>query len=298
MRIAVSGASGLIGSALCDALARDGHAVVRLVRGTPPAEGEFVRWNPDVGEIDSAAMEGLDAVVHLAGENIAAGRWTRRRKRRILESRVRGTRLICEAVARLAQRPRVVASTSAVGYYGDRGDELLTEESLSGEGFLAEVCRAWEAATGPLHSAGVRLATMRFGVVLSPRGGALASMLPVFRRGLGGVLGNGRQFMSWVAIDDAVRAVRHCLDRPDCSGAFNVVAPNPVTNRDFTHALGAALGRSTRFWVPRFAARLALGEMAEELLFSSQRAVPKRLESASFSFADPDVHAALRRLLA
>jgi uncharacterized protein (TIGR01777 family) len=267
------------------------------VRESLPAEGEFVRWDPEAGEIDAAKLEGVDALIHLAGESVAGGRWTRERKRRILESRVKGTRLICKAVAGLSSRPRVVLSASAVGFYGNRGDEILTEQSPPGDGFLAEVCRAWEAAAAPLASAGVRLATTRFGVVLSSRGGALASMLPAFRRGFGGVLGDGRQFMSWVAIDDAVRALRHILDREDCAGVFNVTAPNPVTNREFTHALGAALGRSTRFWVPKFAAKLALGEMAEELLFSSQRALPQRLVDASFSFADADVHAALSRIL-
>lgn len=296
MNILVSGASGLIGSALVPALAARGHQVRRLVRDD--AGEDDVLWRPERGEIDGARLAGFDAVVHLAGENIADGRWTAEKKRRIVESRCKGTRLLCEALARLPAPPKTLACASAVGFYGSRADEWLDEESAVGSGFLAEGCREWEAATRPAIERGIRVVHLRTGFVLSARGGGLARMLVPFRLGIGGVLGSGKQWMSWVAVDDVVGAIDHVLATEGVRGPVNVVAPEPVTNATFTKTLGRVLGRPTILPMPAFAAHLAFGEVADELLLASQRVAPRRLIASGYRFAWPSLEPALQHLLA
>ena len=296
MNILVTGASGLIGSALVSALTAAGHGVTRLVRSQPKSGEKAVRWDPMAGTIDPRAFEGVDAVVHLAGENIAA-RWTPAQKVKIRDSRVKGTQVLSEALARLASPPKVLVSASAIGYYGDRGTEILTEDSAPGAGFLAEVCRAWEAATEPARQHGMRVVRLRFGIVLSAAGGALPKMLPPFRLGLGGVLGSGQQYMSWIALDDAVGAIQHAVVTDALQGPVNAVAPQAVTNQEFTKTLGKVLGRPTVFPLPAFAARLMFGEMADELLLASARVQPAKLLASGFSFRYPELESALRHLL-
>ena len=298
MRVAVSGSTGLVGSEVVASLSTAGHEVVRLVR-RPPAPGEkAVRWDPAKGEVDAAGLEGFDAVIHLAGENVGAGRWTPARKAAIRDSRVNGTRLLCDALAGLARPPKTLVCASAVGYYGDRGGETLAEESPPGTGYLAEVCREWEAASAPAARKGIRVVALRIGMVLSPEGGGLPRMLPLFRAGLGGVLGGGRQYVSWVALDDLPNILLHALQRGDLTGPVNAVAPRPVTNREFTEALGKALSRPTPLPVPAFALRLAVGrEMADALLLASARVVPRRLEETGYRFRFPELGGALHHLL-
>jgi uncharacterized protein (TIGR01777 family) len=298
MRVAITGSTGLVGSAVVPALAESGYEVVRLLR-RPPAPGEMaIRWDPEKGAIDPGGLEGLDAVIHLAGENVGAGRWTPGRKVAIRDSRVNGTRLLCEALAGLARPPKTLVCASAVGYYGDRGEETLTEGSLPGTGYLAEVCREWEAASDPAARKGIRVVSLRIGMVLSPKGGALARMLPLFRAGLGGVIGDGRQYVAWVALDDLPRILLHALRCGDLFGPVNAVAPRPVTNREFTEALGKALSRPTLLPVPSFALRLAVGrEMADALLLASARVVPRRLEETGYPFRFPELGGALRQLV-
>jgi len=295
MRVSVTGSSGLIGSALVKFLTAEGHDVGRIVRSTTVA-GAW-RWEPGAGRVDAAAVNGRDAVVHLAGESIAAGRWSVARKARIRDSRVRGTRVVAEAVARADPRPQALLCASAMGYYGDRGDERLTEASPGGRGFLSEVSREWEEACAPARDQGVRVVNLRFGLVLSAAGGALGKMLLPFRLGAGGVVGSGTQWWSWVALDDAVGAIHHALVTPGLSGPVNVAAPNPVTNAEFTRTLGRVLARPTPFPVPRFAARLALGEMADALLLASARLVPERLQQTGYAFRHPELEGALRHVL-
>lgn len=297
MKILVSGASGLIGSALVPVLTASGHDVIRLVRSQPAAGEAAVRWDPEAGTLDAAGLEGLDAVVHLAGENLAEGRWTAEKKRRIRESSVKGTRLLCEALAGLARPPRVLVSASAVGYYGDRGDELLTKESPPGSGFLAAVARDWEAAAEPARRAGIRVVHPRMGPVLTPAGGVLAKMLPPFQAGLGGRVGSGRQYVSWIAVDDLLDAMLHLLATEALRGPVNMVAPRPVTNAEFAATLGRVLGRPAVLAVPAFAARLALGEMADEVLLASARVTPVRLAASGYRFRYPELEGALRHLL-
>ncbi len=295
--VAVSGSSGFVGSALVRSLEQDGYRVVRLVRREPATGRDEVRWDPAAGTIDADGLEGLDAVVHLAGENIAARRWSSRQKDRIRRSRVDGTRLIAQTLAALDRPPELLVNASAIGFYGDRGEEILDEDSPAGSGFLAESCVAWEAATEPARRASVRVALLRIGVVLSPEGGALRRMLPVFRLGLGGRLGHGRQFMSWIALDDLIGAVGHVLHDPTLVGPINVVAPTAVRNREFTRVLGRVLRRPTAFPVPALLLRLALGQMAQELLLGGARIRPARLQRAGFSFRRGDLEAALGSLL-
>jgi uncharacterized protein len=298
MRVAVSGSTGLVGSEVVAVLSAGGHEVVRLVRRVPPPGEMAVRWDPEAGVIDAGGVDGCDAVVHLAGENVGAGRWTASRKAAIRDSRVNGTRFLCDALAGLARPPKTLVCASAVGYYGDRGEELLTEESPPGTGFLAEVCREWEAASAPAARKGIRVVALRIGMVLSAKGGALARMLPLFRAGLGGVIGGGRQYVSWVALDELPGIVLHALQRGDLSGPVNAAAPRPVTNREFTKALGRALSRPTALPVPAFALRLAVGgEMADALLLASARVVPKRLLDTGYAFRSPELETTLRRLL-
>jgi len=295
MRISVTGSSGLIGSALVPFLTAQGHEVGRVVRSMTTA-GDW-RWDPGAGHVDAGAVNGKDAVVHLAGESIAAGRWSAARKARIRDSRVRGTRVVAEAVARADPRPKALLCASAMGFYGDRGDERLTEASAPGRGFLSEVSREWEEACAPAREQGVRVVNLRFGIVLSPAGGALAKMLLPFRLGAGGVVGSGKQWWSWVGLDDAVGAIQHALVTPGLSGPVNVVAPNAVTNAEFTRTLGRVLARPTLFPVPVFAARLAFGEMADALLLASARVVPERLQQTGCVFHHPELEGALRHLL-
>jgi uncharacterized protein (TIGR01777 family) len=297
MKILVTGSTGLVGSTLVPLLKELGHEVIRLVRSTPKDRASEVYWNPEKREIDTGALAGLDAVVHLAGENLAEGRWTDEKKKRIRESRLVGTKLLSETLAGLKEKPEVLVSASAVGFYGDRGDEVLDERSSSGEGFLAEVCREWELATQAAAGSGVRVVNLRFGVIFSREGGALAKMLTPYRLGVGGKLGSGRQYMSWIAIDDAVGAINHALVTKTLRGPVNVVAPEAVTNSEFTKTLGHALSRPTIFTVPAFVARLAFGEMADATLLTSQRVEPALLKESGFVFKYPDLESALKHVL-
>ncbi|MDX6270922.1 MAG: uncharacterized protein QOD28_2145 [Acidobacteriota bacterium] len=298
MKIIVTGSSGLIGSALVTALVARGDEVTCLVRGAAhPQRADGARevlWNPARGELDAAELEGHDAAIHLAGDPIAEGRWTEEKKRRIRDSRVQGTSLLAGALAKLKTPPRVLLSASAVGYYGNRGAETLTEASATGTDFLSGVCREWEAATEAAKAAGIRVVRLRFAVVFSGTGGALAKMLTPFKLGAGGKLGSGKQYMSWVALDDALGAILHALAHEELEGAVNVVAPQQVTNAEFTKTLGGVLGRPTLFAVPAFAARLAFGEMADAALLASQRAEPSRLKATNYQFKYPELEGALR----
>lgn len=298
LTIAVTGSRGLIGSALVALLAADGHRAVRLVTGMatpPPGDGTpWVPWEP-MSPVDPAVFAGADAVVHLAGENLADGRWTAAKKARIRDSRVTPTRHVAAAAA--AGGVKVFVSGSAVGIYGDRGDEELTEDSPPGTGFLADVCREWEAAAEPAVAAGRRVVWLRTGMVLSVAGGALAKQLPAFRFGGGAVLGSGRQWVSWVGIGDVARAIRHALTADVVSGPVNVVSPDPVTNREFARALGRVLRRPVLLTLPRFMLRAAFGEVADAALLASQRAVPRKLSAAGFAFERSELEEELRHLL-
>jgi len=298
MDVAVTGSSGLIGSALRPALEAAGHRVLRLVRhgGGGP---DTLRWDPQAGTIDAAGLEGVGAVVNLAGEGIGDRRWNGDQKARIRNSRVEGTTLLAETLAKLSKPPAVLVSGSAIGIYGDRGDEILSEASPPGEGFLGEVCQAWEAATAPAEAAGIRVAHLRTGIVLSPEGGALKKMLFPFKMGLGGRMGSGQQWMSWIAVSDEVGAIVHLLGEGAPSGPVNATAPHPVTNAEFTKALGAVYRRPTLMPLPGAALKLALGaQMAEELLLGGQRVLPTKLEASGYTFRAPELAAALKQLLA
>ncbi|MBL9077227.1 MAG: TIGR01777 family oxidoreductase [Planctomycetes bacterium] len=289
MRIAISGASGFVGRAAAADLATSGHTVVRLQRGQ--------NWQPDTGALDAAALGPCDAVLHLAGENVAAGRWTAARRQRIQDSRGPVTERLCRALAALPQRPRVLVSASATGIYGDRGDTELDERSPPGSGFLADVARAWEAATVPARDAGIRVVHLRIGMVLDPGGGALRRMLPPFRCCLGGRLGSGRQWVAWITLSDLLRAIRFVLEHDELRGPVLAVAPEPVRNAGFTQALARALRRPAVLPVPRFALRALFGAMADELLLASQRCRPQELCQAGFRFVHPSVGPALQALL-
>jgi uncharacterized protein (TIGR01777 family) len=293
MRVAVSGATGLVGAELVAFLSAHGHRVQRLVRTSPRGDDE-VYWDPARGHVDAAALEGVDAVVHLAGENIAAGRWTPARRARILESRVAGTRLLAETLAGLSSRPRVLVSASAVGFYGDTGAQVVDEGAASGDGFLAEVCRAWEDSAASARDAGIRVVHPRLGIVLSAAGGVLARLAPIFRAGLGGPVGSGAQQMSWISSDDALDVLLSCLCDDALSGPVNAVAPEPVTNAGFGRALGRVLGRPAFAPLPAAAVRLAFGEMGEELLLRGQGVRPARLQDAGFEFRYAVLSDALR----
>lgn len=297
MKILITGSTGLIGTALIQALRAEGHHLVRLIRTPISSQEPTVTWDPEAGKIDAAGLEGLDAVVHLAGESIAKGRWTAAKKARIVNSRVRGTKLLAETLAQLKQPPKTLISASAIGYYGDRGDTILREDSAPGSGFLAETSVAWERAAEPAAWAGIRVVHPRTGVVLSTDGGALKEILLPFRLGVGGVMGSGKQYWSWIAFDDLIGALQHALKNEALQGPFNVVAPQPVTNREFVKTLGRVLSRPTIFPAPEFALRLLLGEMAEGLLFASARIEPAKLTATGYTFRYPDLEGALRALL-
>jgi uncharacterized protein len=296
MRIVVAGASGLVGRALVPLLQTQGHEVIRLVRGRGAAAGEAV-WDPSRGELEAAALEGADAIVNLSGENLGGGRWNAARQERILRSRVDATRTLVAAIGKMSRRPAVFVSASAVGFYGDRGDEALTEGSGIGTGFLPEVCLAWETHAEGAAKRGVRTALMRFGIVLSPAGGALAKMLPAFQAGLGGRFGDGRAWMSWISVDDAVGAIQHALLKEECAGAINVVSPRPVTNAEFVPTLAKVLGRPAMIPVPVAGLRLLFGKMADEALLASTRALPEKLHASGYRFRHQDLETALRHVL-
>lgn len=295
MDVVVSGASGLIGTALCRSLRADGHRVIELVR-RPVADGETdaLRWDPAGGQLDASALEGVDAVVHLAGAGIGDKRWSEARKREVLESRTRSTALLAEAVASLADKPSVFVSGSAIGYYGHRGDDVVTEATSPGGGFISRICVEWEAAAQPALDAGIRTVFIRTGIVLAPEGGAFGKLVPLFKLGLGGKMGGGREWWSWISLDDEVRAIRFLIDNP-VHGPVNLTAPNPARNAEITRALGEVLHRPTFLTVPSFGPKLLLGsELAESLLFMSQRVEPAVLEEHGFEFHHPGITAALR----
>jgi uncharacterized protein (TIGR01777 family) len=296
MKILISGSHGLVGTALIKSLEPEGHEIYRLVRHYPDSDSQ-IEWNPERYSIALSLIEGFDAVVHLAGESIAEGRWTEEKKKRIRESRVKGTRLLSDALGNLTNRPKTLISASAVGYYGDRDDELLTEESKPGSDFLSEVCVEWESATEGARQQGIRTVNCRFGIILDKDGGALKKMLPPFRMGIGGRIGSGKQWMSWIALADVVSGLKFALTNEQLAGPVNFVAPNPVRNSEFTKTLGKSLSRPTLFPIPAFGVRLAFGEMADALLLSSQRVEPVRLKNAGFTFQLPDLGSALRNAL-
>jgi uncharacterized protein (TIGR01777 family) len=295
MDVAVTGSTGFIGSAVVEALTAAGHRPIRVVRGT--AKGDEIAWDPEAGTIDAASLEGIGGVVHLAGAGIGDHRWTDAYKLAIRRSRTNGTTLIARTLAGLATRPSVLVSGSAVGYYGDRGDEVLDETSAPGTGFLPDVCAAWEAATAAAAEAGVRVVTIRSGVVLSPRGGALKRQLPLFKLGLGGKLGTGRQWQSWITLEDEVGAILHLLTG-GVTGPVNLTTPHPVTNAEFTRTLAGVLHRPSFFPIPSFGPKLVLGsELADVLLYEGQRVLPRVLEDSGYTFAHPTLKEALRTLL-
>jgi len=302
MKIIISGASGLVGKALTDNLRADGHTVAHLVRSTGQIAPGDIHWTPTSASIDVHALEGADAVVHLGGASVAGGRWTLARKQEIRSSRVDTTRLLVDSLSRLQHKPRVFVCASAIGFYGDRGDEILTESNHHGKDFLSFVARAWEGEAARAEHSGIRAAMLRFGVILSTQGGALPKMMGPFKKGFGGRLGSGQQWMSWIALDDTIQIIRAAIEGSDQGntkyrGPINVVSPNPVRNAEFTQVLASVLGRSARFAVPAFALRLALGEMANALLLSSQRVRPERLQSAGYKFKYENLDATLRAIL-
>lgn len=295
MKVAITGASGLVGTALSKELAEAGHTVVGITRSAS-GDGK-IHWNPGEGKLDAAELEGFDAVVHLAGDNIAKGRWNAAKKQRIRDSRIQGTQLISKTLAGLKQQPSVFVAASAIGFYGDQRPQPVDESAGRGEGFLADVCTDWEAATKPAETAGIRTVNLRIGVVLSKHGGALEAMLLPFKMGGGGVVGSGKQVWSWVSIHDLVGAIQHAIANDSIRGPLNATSPNASTNKEFTKALGHVLGRPTIIPMPAFLAKILLGEMAEALLLSSSRVIPKKLQESGYEFKHEDLEATLRALL-
>ena len=295
MRVLISGASGLIGTALTSRLETAEMEVKQLTRQNVDEEDEKrINWHPESGTLDAEQIEGFRVVVHLAGENVADESWTEEKKRRIMDSRVTSATLLCRVLAHLKEKPRMLICASAVGYYGNRGDEELTETSEPGTGFLSEVCQAWEQAVQPAVEAGIKVANLRIGMELTSHGGALQRVLPPFRLGLGGPVGGGRQWISWIAMDDLVGIILHCINNRRMTGAINAVAPNPVQNREFVQALGKVMGKPAITPVPAFAVKLALGEMGRELVLASTRVKPERLEQSGFEWQYPNIEDALR----
>lgn len=297
MKILVVGATGLVGSALVPLLTTAGHTVFKLSRRNSNGDPQTLVWDPAAGKIPVQELEGFDAVIHLAGEGIATGRWTAAQKEKIRDSRVGGTSLLSQTLAKLTNKPKHFLCASAIGYYGDRDDEICTETSAPGTDFLADVCQAWERATLPAVEAGIRVVNMRIGVVMSPKGGALAKMLTPFKMCLGGVLGSGKQYMSCITIDDVVGGIHHCLTHQELTGPVNLVDPYAVTNRVFTKTLGRILHRPTLFPAPAFVLRLAVGEMADALLLSSTRVHPGKLLASGYQFRSPDLESGLKHVL-
>ena len=297
MKILVSGSTGLIGSALTTVLTTRRDRVVRLVRSPPRVGGEAVLWDPVAGTVVGDDFEGMEAVVHLAGENIATSRWTEAQKERIRASRVDGTRLLSETLAQLQRPPQVLVCASAIGFYGDRGDEIMTEQAEAGDGFLPQVVAEWEAATMAARDRGIRVVCLRLGVIMSPVGGALSRMLLPFRLGLGGKVGNGKQYFSWVSLEDAVEVICFALKADSLQGPVNAVSPNPVTNREFTKTLGRSLMRPTLCWMPAWLVRTAMGEMGEELLLASTRVEPRKLLDAGYTYQHETLTAAFEHML-
>lgn len=297
MKLLVSGSTGLIGTELVPFLRKNGHKVVRLVRHQEEKDKDTIYWNPEAGELDLSSLEGFDGVIHLAGENIG-GRWNEKKKRDIFNSRVQSTQLLAHALTKLQKRPRVFLAASAVGIYGDCGSSYCHEGSPPGHDFLADVCKQWEAASLPASQNGIRTVNLRFGIVLSSKGGALGKMLPAFKLGLGGVLGSGKQYMSWIAIDDVAAVILFALNEQSLKGPVNVVTPYPETNQTFTRLLGKVLHRPAFLKVPEFALRLVFGkEMTDEIFLSSTRVEPLRLTQAGYVFLFPDLEVAFRHLL-
>lgn len=297
MRILLSGSSGYIGQSLLFYLQAKHHEVVRLVRSKAEERKDAIYWNPTTEELDPDKFEGFDAVIHLAGKNIFS-RWTKKTKQELFLSRVRDTWLLSKVLSRLNRPPKTFICASAIGYYGDRGEELLTEDDAKGEGFLADLCAKWESATSSLEEKGIRVIHPRFGIVLSPDGGALAKMLPAFRMGLGARMGNGKQWMSWIAMEDLIGAIYHLLQNQELQGVFNLVSTHPIRQRDFAHALARSLHRWVFLAIPAFLLKLFLGEMAKETLLASEKVYPKRLLISNYSFAYPRLEDFLHRYFA
>lgn len=303
MKVLVSGSTGLIGEGLTAFLSSQGHSVVRLVRPESHSDSKdglklpSVEWDPKAGKIDIAALEGFDAVVHLGGESIAEGRWSAARKEALRLSRVKGTAFLSDTLARLKNPPKVLVVASAIGYYGDRGPEVLNEQSSKGSGFLSDLCQEWETACQPAARAGIRVVNLRIGVVLSTKGGALTKMLLPFELGAGGEIGSGNQFLSWVSLDDVLGAILHALNTESISGPVNVTAPNPVTNKEFTKTLGKVLSRPTLIPIPTFGLRILFGEMADECLVAGQNVLPTKLHSSNYEFRNKELEPTLRRIL-
>ncbi len=295
MQVAVTGSSGLIGSSLVSFLSEKSVTVSKILRENP--KDNEISWKPEGGDWDSAFDKGIDGIVHLAGENIASGKWTKKKKEKIRNSRIEGTKRLCELILKLPTPPSVLVCASAIGYYGDRGVEFLNEGSSRGSGFLPDVCLGWEEATESVSKAGVRVVNVRFGIVLSKDGGALAKMLTPFKMGMGGKVGSGTQYMSWVAMDDITGAIYHTLVTDSLKGPVNVTAPNPVTNKEFTNTLGEVLKRPAVVPMPAFAARLVFGEMAKDLLLASTKVAPKRLADSGYEFQYPKLEDALKHIL-
>jgi uncharacterized protein (TIGR01777 family) len=297
MRVLISGSHGLVGEALIGSLTNDGHEIHRLVRRGRAVGSSEIEWHPNQGLIDVEHLEGLDAVVHLAGESIASGRWNEEKKRKIRDSRVKGTSLLSRSLQQLSRPPATFICASAIGYYGNRGDQVLTEVSSPGNDFLSQVCVEWEESTQPAVERGIRTVTARFGIILDKEGGALAKMLPPFRMGVGGRIGDGKHWMSWIALGDVIGGLRLTITNQTLNGPVNFVAPNPVTNAEFTKALGKTLSRPTLFPIPAFGLRLAFGEMADALLLASQRVEPTRLKEVGYGFGHSEIGPTLSRIL-
>jgi uncharacterized protein (TIGR01777 family) len=297
MKILVSGATGLVGNALTAALIKQGHELFSLVRRTPAPDGREIEWHPNKGLIDAEKLESFGVVIHLAGESIASGRWTDEKKKSIRDSRVKGTTLLSEALSKLSKPPDTFISASAIGFYGSRGEELLTEQSAPGNDFLADVCVDWEDSIAAVKASGSRTILARFGIILDKEGGALEKMLTPFRMGIGGKVGDGQQWMSWIALDDVIQGLLFLIENKSIDGPVNFVAPRPVRNVEFTKTLGSVLSRPTIFPVPAFAARLAFGEMADGLLLSSAKVEPKKLLECGFKFSYPTLKPALEEIL-
>lgn len=296
-KVLISGSSGLIGSHLIPFLSEHGFGIRRLVRKKQPEKNSEIYWDPLEETIEDISKEEIDLVIHLAGESIATGRWTNQKKVLIRNSRVKSTHFLSRKLSELEIKPKLLICASAIGYYGDRGSELLNERSDPGDGFLAQVCQEWEAATKPAVEAGIRVIHLRFGIILSSEQGALAKMLPAFKAGLGGKIGNGKQYMSWITLEEVVRIIKYVSDTPGLNGPINVVSPNPVTNEEFTKCLGQVLSRPVLFTLPSFILKATLGQMADELLLASTRVTPKKLIDSGFSFQHAQLEPALRSIL-